>query len=143
MTSLFINLLLFAIMVFGVIMLANGISGILKGLASSKWATTEGIVTKVSQEKSLKATNAKIELAPGGKVKISYKYKTGHKFEHGNFVLDLGTAESVNRGDIIDIYYNPEDPKQSVMEKGIQGKSVQQLVIGGLVVVFVSYMIFF
>jgi len=133
----------------GALCLSSGIYILLGGLASKKWPTTSGRITK-SELKESTVSNGDGPNKKGYQVFIRYSYMVGGmayegkkiKFYTGTISVDqLEQQREIDRfpvGAQVPVYYNPKNPKSAVLVPGIETYATCVFIIGGLVFIVVG-----
>jgi hypothetical protein len=92
--------------------------------ASLKWPTVEGRVTvstverKRSSDSTTYAANVGYEYEVDGQKQLGDTVWFGGNFSSSNSGLARETVDKYPAGSQVQVYYNPEDPNQSVLEPG-------------------------
>lgn len=98
-----------------------------KAKNSKKWNTVKGLIMRINLDELLMGQDSTVTY----KVKIQYSYKVGEKtyyskrIFYGDFLRhsSLGNIERMmnkyKKENIIDVFYNPQKPNESVLELGI------------------------
>ncbi len=139
MINILVYICLGGFIVFGFFFMMGGIKEIKLAKKSSSWPTTMGTIIESRIETSSDSDGETYRPS----VRFSYQVHglkfTGNKifFGHGgiyssnyNYSKKVVTQYSTNK--IITIYYNPSQPKQSVIEAGIKLKTFSQFAFGSL-----------
>lgn len=118
--------------------------GIIMGAASSKWPSTKGTVKKCEPIRS--SSNKKNSSSAVYHARVVYEFTvdgetfTGDRYSYGEQTQgSYSSADSAKRqfprGNGIKVYYDPDDPRESVLEAGIiWSKSLGWLVVGVILV---------
>ncbi len=124
--------------------------GIIMGAASSKWPSTKGTIKKCEPIRS--SNNKKNSMKKVYRARVVYEFIvdgetfTGDRYSYGEQTQgSYSSADSAKRkfhqGKGIKVYYDPNDPRESVLEKGIiWSKSLGWLVVG-LIMVGVTFLV--
>ena len=109
--------------------------GLLRGLASRNWPTTDGIITSsLIQLNRVQHPNGFIVTSPipTYSPSISFEYSVGvKKYSSKTYTLTLGpvffdakSVENITRkypiGSHVKVFYNPKNPKISLLEPGLK-----------------------
>ena len=141
-------LIFFALALVGSPVAYWGYTIVLKARASASWPSVKGVITssrvatRRSRHKDSRGyTRTRTTYFPS----ISYKYTVGGKNFSGT-KRAFGESSSSNRawaagvvshyypGSEVEVYYNPDDPADAVLEPGVTMSSYAVLIIGGLFV---------
>ena len=118
--------------------------GIIMGTASSKWPSTKGTIKKCEPIRS--SSNKKNSSSVVYHARVVYEFTvdgktfTGDRYSYGEPTQgSYSSADNAKRqfpqGNDIKIYYDPDDPRESVLEAGIiWSKSLGWLVVGLILV---------
>jgi hypothetical protein len=140
------------ILVFGFFMLlalswfAFSVVGDVKAVQSFFWASTEGIVVSGRVE-----TSHSTKGASKSKPVISYRYAVnGTEYESERYSLTVARGASFWAKEVIDshpagsritVYYNPENPAKSVLDRGFQKDDVWMTFLSLGIFVLLGYVL--
>ena len=138
------------IVLVGLIILTIGVFTVKNAMAARKWPTTEGRITSSSVSENRKYDSSSKSYKTEFRADISYSYNVnnveyiGDKLFYGAVKLSKSTAKKYcdryPYGAVVDVHYNPENPKQSVLETGIGVRSYMALIIGLVITAFGIYL---
>lgn len=124
-----------ALLVFALVLGGFGIAKYRVGAASVDWSTVSGRVTTARLDTT--RSNDKTKYQPS----VTYAYEVAGTRHNGNRISALsaytsrGRAETVlaryKVGTAVDVYYDPEDPKSSVLEPGA-GRDVMFILVAAV-----------
>ena len=117
---------------------------IIMGAASSKWPSIEGTVKKCEPVRSSSMKKNSTAVVYHAKVYYAFSIDgrtyTGNRYSYGEPTQgSYSSAERARRqfpeGDAIKVYYDPDDPRESVLQAGINwSKSVGWMFVGTILV---------
>lgn len=129
MKTLLIRLLLIAMPLFmGLLFIVFGIRNHSLGKESENWPVVQGtLVSESSSQKKKKRVHVFYEYSVNG---ITYKNS------RVNFADDKASKKKIrdqfNVGDKLKVYYQPDNPEQSVLEPGASTGGLVVKIVGGL-----------
>lgn len=130
MKSLLVRLFLIAIpFVMGILFIVLGIRNHTLGKQSENWPIAEGGLVSESSSRPKKKK----------RIHVFYEYQVNavsYKNSRVNFRDDKASKKKIsdqyNVGDKLKVYYQPDDPEQSVLEPGASTGSLIAKIAGGL-----------
>ena len=151
------TVIVFLFFSFGLLVICLGIFEMQSSLFAKNWHKTQGKILKSKVEPAVKggSTNrGRNNVSVRFKILVEYSYVVSNQKYIGNrrnfsdSVL-INEREAANKiveslpvDGIVDVYYSPNNPEQSVLDPSFQNGSVG-LCIFGLVFVLLSFSIFF
>lgn len=136
MKNFFLRLFLIAMpLVMGILFITLGIRNHALGKESESWPVVEG--SFVSESSSGQKKKKRIH--------ISYEYRVdgvSYKNSRVNFADDKASKRKIRDqydvGDKLKVYYQPDNPEQSVLEPGASSGSLVIKIVGGLFCIALS-----
>jgi len=128
----------------GVLVAVIGLSTLAEANASASWPTIKGAVVSSDVEKktSTRSRKKKRESSTSYRAVVRYEYTVGDKQHTSGRISFGGTSTSMGaakelvgrypKGAEVDVYYDPDDPEQAVLESGKQASSYIPLGVGVL-----------
>jgi hypothetical protein len=121
----------------GIVIGLYGIYKIYKGYESQNWPTTEGRITdsRLAGAKRILGRRAyiKYEYFVDGKHYVSPQIS--YTFIIGNYSSSIETLRKYPKGKAVIVYYNPDSPRDAVLETEISGRISWLFILSGLAII--------
>lgn len=109
----------------GIVLLLLSIYFYKKSKDSIKWCKTKGQISKAYLDKFNDSNSTSYRVEVEYSYTVAYKVYNSKRKYYGDHLLSsfLGSTKKLvdkyKKGDTIDVYYNPQNPKDAVLEQGV------------------------
>ena len=145
MTAFITSLLLLTLstIILAVILIALGFS-----FRSYRWLKTEGIILRIGTSKE--SGGLRLNFANVFTARIKYVYAVAGKKYRNNAISAISISDTAGfsakraikkypEGKIIDVYYCPDDPRVSCLERGVKDPVIIAMITAALFFAFVLF----
>lgn len=136
----------------GIALVYGGVTATLQGLSSGSWPAVNGTIIRTNVTVSHSYSSSSHTETTSYYPDVTYSYQVGGRnFSSGRItVVSTGGSYSYAYGFVtqhpvgssVTVYYNPSDPSQALLEKGVDLGSVVLLVAGLAMMIVMGFMLY-